>query len=58
MLGGSIKWVNERTFWLIDNYSARRNNFQIANEGNVTNNKKVNDHTSYQPKGNVNVRVH
>lgn len=58
MLGGSINWINERTFWLINNYSARRNNFQMPNEGNVTNNKKENDLTFYQPKGNVNVRVH
>lgn len=58
MLEGSIKGINERTFWLINNYSARRNNFQIPNEGNVANNKKENDHTFYQPKGNVNVRVH
>lgn len=30
----------------------------MPNEGNMANNKKENDHTSYQPNGNVNVRVH
>lgn len=58
MLGGSINCINERTFWLINNCSVIRNNFQMPNEGNVPNNKIENDHTSYQPKGNVNVRVH
>lgn len=40
MLGGYIKWINERTFWLINYYSVRRNNFQMPNEGNVINKKK------------------
>lgn len=36
VLGGNIKWINERTFWLIN----RRNNFQMPNEGNVINKKR------------------
>lgn len=46
MLGGNIKWFNERTFWLINYYSARRNNFQMPNEGNVIDKKRKWSHFS------------